>query len=396
VDDSTSLARTYRYRLYPTRRQEDLLRQMLWDHHELYNAALQERREAWKVHGVRVTHRDLERQIADIRSADPDGLGRWDVHTLRRTLKRLDLAFAAFFRRVKAGQTPGYPRQRSPQRFDSVTCEIGYGAGWKNDRFRLFGIGDMKVRVHREWRGTPKIAHVIRSGRKWYVALVCEGVPRQVRELTGREIGLDRGVTTLLADSDGGFVPNPRFHRTSQEKLAVAQQALARKKRGSARRRKVVERVAGMHRKISGQRRDVLHKISRKLVNEYDLVVLEDLRTANMTSRPAPRAVEDSGGTAWEPNGAAAKSGLNKSILDAGWGVLANMITYKAEEAGTQLVLVNPANTSRMCYQCGSVAAGNREGVRFRCLACGHTAHADTNAARNILRAGWARQAVAA
>ena len=189
--------------------------------------------------------------------------------------------------------------------------------------------------------------------------------------------------------SDGRVIDNPRHLRNSQERLGKAQQLVAGRRRGSNRRRRAGERVGRLHRKISNQRRDFLHKLSRSLVDDYDLIAVEKLPIANMTRRPKP--VPDEGGE-FASNGAAAKAGLNKSILDAGWGTLISMLVYKAEDAGRHLVAVNPRHTSQTCSRCGHVDRDSRHGTVFRCVSCGHEDHADVNAAVNILRAGQAQR----
>jgi putative transposase len=220
-------------------------------------------------------------------------------------------------------------------------------------------------------------------------------VPEQVRPLTGAVVGLDRGVTHLLADSDGGFSANPRHVREAAARLTEAQQGLSRCKRGSNRRKKAVACVAAQHCKVRDTRSDYLHKLSRRLVDTDDVIALEDLHVANMTRRPKPKPDPDTPGQ-WLPNRAAAKAGLNKSILDTGWSVLAQMICYKAESAGTNVIFVPAANTSRTCYACGHCSGDNRHKEVFACLRCGHSAHADTKAARNILRLGLSLHAAQA
>ncbi|WP_051866450.1 RNA-guided endonuclease InsQ/TnpB family protein [Streptosporangium roseum] len=173
-------------------------------------------------------------------------------------------------------------------------------------------------------------------------------------------------------------------------RLATAQQAYARTRRGSNRRRKAAHRIGVLHAKVARQRRDHAHKTARALVTNADLLVMEDLRTVNMIRRPASRP-DGNGGHL--PNGAAAKAGLNRSILDAGWGVFTSVLESKAEEAGRVLLLVNPANTSRTCAQCGHCDAVNRASQAVvACVACSHTTNADVNAAINILRAGTVRR----
>ena len=371
--------RVFRYRLYPTARQTVALGEMLRDHCTMYNAALQERRDAYSQRKHSVRYGDQSGQLKEIRADEQ--YRRWSFSSQQQTLKRLDKAFQAFFRRVKHGETPGYPRFKPRQRFNTVTFIHGDGGKFTGTTAKMQGVGTIKVKQHRPTSGTVKQFSVTREGRHWYINVVCVDVPAQVRPLTGAVVGIDRGVTHLLADSDGTFTANPRHYREGQDALTAAQQNLAAKKRGSVRRRKAVQRVAAAHRKVRDQRRDFLHKLSRKLVNTYDLVVLEDLRIANMT-RSAKGTLDEPG------TNVAAKSGLNKSILDAGWGVLQDMLIYKAESAGTDVVLVNPRNTSRTCHACGHASADNRHGEVFLCQRCGHSAHADTNAARNILGLG--------
>ena len=178
--------------------------------------------------------------------------------------------------------------------------------------------------------------------------------------------------------------------------MAEAQRKLATKQRGSNRRRRQVEVVARLHRRVANQRSNAAHQLSRRLVNDYDLIVLEDLAITNMVRAPKAKPDPDKLG-AFLPNGASAKAGLNRSINDAGWGTLASLLSYKAESAGRTVVTVDPRYTSQTCAECGHVETGNRVSQAvFCCLACGHVAHADVNAARNILRAGRARQALPA
>jgi putative transposase len=261
-------------------------------------------------------------------------------------------------------------------------------------RVRLQGIGHVRVHQHRPVKGTVKTIAVKREGRRWYVVLSCDDVPVEPLPATGAAVGIDMGVTSFLTASDGAQVPNPRQLAATSERLVEAQRHAARKKRGSTRRRKSVAQVAALHGKVRRQRLDHAHKAALALVRDHDVIVHEALKVASMTRRPKPRPAEDG---SFGPNGAAAKAGLNKSILDAGWGVFLGVLRAKAESAGRAVIEVNPAFTSQRCARCGHVAAGNRvTQAEFKCLSCGHQAHADVNAAVNILRAGLALQAQAA
>jgi putative transposase len=394
--DAVQVRRAYKFLLRPTGRQARLLAEMLEDHRQLYNAALEERREAWRMRRAPVSYYTQATQLPAIRHTDRDGQGRWSAGSQQQTLRRLDKAFAAFFRRVKAGTKPGYPRFKGRGWFDSVEWPAQKnGARWDSaphladTRVYLLGVGHVRVHQHRPVKGRLKTIAVKREGNRWYAILSCDGVPAAALPATGAVVGIDMGVTHFLTTSHGAHIPHPRYLATAAGKLAAAQQALARKRRGSKRRHKAVARVATLHAKVARQRLDHAHKTALRLVRDHHLIAYEALRITNMT-RSASGTVKSPG------RNVAAKSGLNRSILDAGWGVFLNILRAKAESAGRAVVEVNPAGTSRRCARCGHVAEQNRKGERFRCLACKHAAHADINAAQNILRAGLAHQAAAA
>jgi putative transposase len=392
--------RAYKFLLRPTAGQAAMLAECLEDTRQLYNAALEERREAWRMGQHRVTFYSQDAQLKEIRAADPERYGRWAFTCERAAIRRLDRAFKAFYRRCRAGEKPGHPRFKG-RGWDSIEWPaVKGGARWDSvphptvTRVYLLGIGHVRVHQHRAVRGPVKTITVKREAGRWYVALVCDDVPAEPLEPTGAVIGIDMGVAHFLTTSDGRHVPNPRPLAAVAERLTAAQRSLARKKRGSSRRRKAVRRVAALHAKVRRARLDHAHKAALALVRDHDLIVHEALKVANMSRRPKPKPVGD--GT-FEPNGAAAKAGLNKSILDAGWGIFLRILASKAESAGREVIPVNPRHTSQQCAQCGHVAAGNRvTQAEFRCLRCGHEAHADVNAALNILRAGLVRQAQAA
>ena len=321
-----SHCRSFRFRAYPTVEQVKTLDRLLGLQCELYNAALEERSGVWRWEHRSVTYVQQSRTLTELREVRPDVLA-CGVVLCRGTLRRLDRAFKAFFRRCELGEKPGFPRFRSRARFDSLQWEDS--KGWKLNvdarRLHLFGIGDLKVKLHRELEGTPKAITVKREGQHWYVTLRCVDVQPTPLGLTGREVGIDLGVVSLVATSDGELVSEGRFAKNAQAALAQAQRDLKPKKKGSNRRRKAVERVTRHHRKVRNQRKDLAHKVSRQLVNDYDLIVVEDLKVANMVRRPEPRLSAD--GT-FEANGATAKSGLNRSIQDAGWAQLTRLLAY--------------------------------------------------------------------
>jgi putative transposase len=390
--DPAQVRRAYKFRIYPTSGQAIRAAACLRDHQRLYNAALEERREAWRMQKVGIRYGQQSAQLKDIRALDPDQV-RWSFASQQATLRRLDKAFAAFYRRCKAGEKRvGYPRFKALDRWDSVEWpDDGDGCRWKPDMSRVYlrGIGHVKVHAHRAAQGRVKTISLKREGRRWFVVLSCDGVPAKPIPTTGRQIGLDVGVARFATTSDGEVIPNPRFTRESETELAVAQQALARKKRGSSNRRRAKMKVAEVHRKIRNRRADFHHKTARALVSECDVIALESLRIASMT-RSASGTLEVPG------TNVAAKRGLNKSILDAGWAQFANILVGKAEEAARHIVFVNPAYTSIDCHQCGARCTRPRQDTVI-CPEHG-AMDADVNGARNIytragLGAGRAAQA---
>lgn len=391
------MRRAYKFQLRPTSKQAAALTACLDDHRGLYNAALQERRDAYRMRRVSVRYGDQSTQLKDIRRADVGGQGRWSFSSQQATLRRLDKAFAGFFRRVKTGGRPGFPRFKGAGWFDTVEWPKDRdGCRWDSQphepstRVYLQGVGHVKVNQHRPVSGVVKTVSVKREGRRWYVVLSCDGVPASPLPATGAVAGVDMGVTHFLTTSDGEHVPNPKYLKASAARLATAQRDLSRCKRRSARRRKAAARVAAIHRKVGRQRLDHAHKTALALIRACDFIAVEALPVANMVRRAKPKPDPDTPG-GFLPNGGTAKTELNKSISDAGWRCFLDQLQVKAESARRVVVEVNPANTSRTCNACGNRADGQRKGEAFRCLACGHTAHADVNAAKNILRAGLAR-----
>ena len=389
------MRRDYEFRLRPTARQHVALGQCLALHRELYNAALQERRDAWWLGGTGVSYGDQSAQLKGIRHIRPD-VAVWSFSSQQATLRRLNRAFTGCFRRVKAGDTPGHPRFKPAHRFDSVAWpKDGDGRRWHPDTRRVYlqGIGRLKVTVHRRVQGKVKTIQVRRQGRRWLLVLSCDGVPTQPLEPTRAEVGVDVGIASFATTSDGQHVPNPGYGRVAAARLAAAQQVLARKQRGSNNRRRARETVAARHRKLASQRRNFHYQVARALVADYGMLVVEDLKIRNMVRRPAPRPDPGQPG-GFLPNRAVAKSGLNRSIHDAGWARFVSILRAKAEEAGRVVIDVDARHTSDRCEACGHTAKENRASQAvFSCRRCGHTINADEHAARNILRAGLARLA---
>lgn len=391
------MRRTYKYRLAPNKTVEKKLHWVLARCRELYNAGLSERRDAYRMAGKSITYYDQQNDLPEIKAEIREEYQDIAAHVLQDVLKRLDKAFQRFFDRCAKGQKPGYPRFQGRNRYDSFTYPDG--AGWKLDQqtrppdkkgmvrvnLRLTKIGVVKLHLHRDMGGKVKTLTIKREGEQWYACFSCEIDKPEPLLISYEDVGIDLGVTHFAALSDGTFIEAPRHYRKSEKKLKKLQESLSRKKRGSHRRARTVKRVAAAHRKIRNQRRDLAHKASRKLVNRYQVIVFEDLKTANLVKRPKPKQDEETG--QYLPNGASAKAGLNKSISDAGWSQFVELCTYKAAWAGRILFKVNPSKTSQICPKCGNVRKKTLE-ERWHSCACGAEMDRDTASSKVILDLG--------
>ncbi|GHD79685.1 transposase [Streptomyces mirabilis] len=297
------MIRAYKFLMRPTVRQEQALSEMLRDHCSLYNGALQERRDAYRhVSKTSVRYGMQSAQLKDIRAFDPERQGRWSFSSQQATLRRLDKAMQAFFRRVKSGDSPGYPRFRGVTWFDTVDFpKDGDGCRWDYSaphdpvtRVCFQGVGHVKVNQHRAVVGRVKTVSVKREGRKWFVVLSAEQDQPEPLPATGSVVGIDLGIANFLADSNGGFVPNPRHGRRAAQKLQAAQRALSRFPRRTAKDRtashqRAVEKAAQLHGTVRRRRLDHAHKTALGLVRAHDFIAHEDLRIRSMSKAPAPK-----------------------------------------------------------------------------------------------------------
>jgi putative transposase len=327
-----------------------------------------------------------------------------NAQVLQDVLHRLDKAFAAFFRRVQAGERPGYPRLQGRDRSTSFTSpQVGAhgGAALDGGLLSLAKIGRIRIRLHRPLEGTPKTVTVSREADGWYTCISCAEVPIEPLPATGRETGIDVGLKVFLITADGHPTKNPRYYRTAERALRKAQRRVSRRKQGSHRRRKAVALCAKQHQHVCRQRSDFHHTTVLDLVRAYDTIYVEAIQPSNLSRRPAPKQDEH---RTYEHNGASQKAGLNTSLHDAGWHHFRSILAYKAACAGKRVEVVPPASTTQDCS--GVLPDGTRctqrvvksLSVRTRrthvCPSCGLVLDRDENAAKNILRAGQARQAV--
>jgi putative transposase len=374
--------KTYHYKLMPTPQQERALETVLLRCRTLYNCAVEQRRTWWwRGQGKGATYYQQAMELPDLKAACPEYA---EVHAqvLQDVLRRVDTTYQAFFRRVANGETPGYPRFQGQSRYHSFTYpQYGNGAVVGGGVLRLSKIGRIRLRLHRPIEGTPKTITVRREADGWYACISCADVPTEPLPRTKRDTGIDVGLKVFLITADGETVPNPRCYRTAEKQLAKAQRRVSRRKQGSHRRRKAVALLKRTHQKIARQRRDFHHKTALALLQQYDTIYLEDLQVRNLVRNHH----------------------LAKSISDAGWAAFRTILTSKAVYAGKWVVAVPPAYTSQDCS--GVLPDGSRclqriaKSLSVRthiCPSCGLVLDRDENAARNILRAGQARQGAVA
>ena len=363
------MRKAFKYRLFPNSSQAEALDLMLAQHRRLYNLALRERRDVYKVEGRPVSYGEQSGRFKASRKTS-SGFASLNFSSAQATLRRLDKAFKAFFGRINSGQVPGYPRFKPEDRFRTVEFP-SYGDGCRlkdNGRLYLQNIGHVKVKLHRPIEGTIKTVSVKRSCGKWYVIFSCDlGEPPEASEAgDGPAVGIDLGLKSFLVSSDGESVEPPRYYRKAQKKLRRAQRSLARKRKGSTRRGKARHRVAKLHEKTANQRRDFHHKEARELVDAHGLIAHEALNVKGI-----------------------ARTRLAKSTHDAGWAQFLNILGQKAESAAVRVVAVNPSNTTQMCSSCGAMPEVKKTlSDRKHSCSCGYTADRDVNAALNILHLG--------
>jgi putative transposase len=356
--------KTFKYRLYSTKRQAALLDQQLAEACRLYNAAVQERRDAWKMRKISISYYQQQNQLRDMRAAGDLTLA--NHMSCQDVLRRVDRTFRAFFRRVKAGQKAGYPRFKAQSRCHGFTFPK-YGNGCKlraNKRLYIQGVGELKIKLHREFAGEIRTVTLTKTCGKWDVCFsVIVPSPDPLPE-TGNATGIDVGITSFAVLSDGTTIKNPRYYQTAQAKFRRAQRKVSRRKRTSNRRRKAVRELSLLHHHIKNQRRDFHHQVARQLINQYDVLAYENLNITGL-----------------------ARSRLAKPIADVGWGNFLTMLSDKAAEAGREIVQVNPNGTSQRCI-CGAPVPKKWRDRWHHCPICKLSVPRDHASALEILRLG--------
>ncbi|MCW3099070.1 MAG: transposase [Chthonomonadaceae bacterium] len=362
------------------------MRETLETCRRVYNSLLNERSHDYELFGKSPSRLVQQAHLPAWKQTHPELSG---VHSqvLQDVVKRIDLAFEAFFRRVALGEEPGYPRFKGKNQYKSLTYpQMGFSIGERS--VFLSKIGTLKAVLHRPTEGTVKTCTVRRYGDKWFVTFSCE-VEAEPLPPSEEKIGIDVGLKTFAALSNGEFIPNPRFYRKEEKALAKAQKKRDKQKHRSKARRKVVKVVRRVNERIKNRRHDFVHQTARRLVNRFGLIAVEELQIENMMATPNAKPDPENEGE-FLPNGAARKAGLNKSIGDVGWGMFRYVLTYKAEWAGRVVVNVPPAYTSQDCSGCGyRPDKEHRKTLSDRihfCPKCGLVLDRDTNSARTLLK----------
>jgi len=353
--------------LYPTNAEATLLQQSLDECRWLYNHLLEQRKLAWEGGGGSLSYFDQCASLPVLKEFRPS-LKLVNAQVLQNVAGRIDLAFKAFFRRVKAGEKPGYPRFKGWGWYDSFTYPQVPGVCKVADRtVTLSRIGQVKAKVHRPIQGIPKTCTVKRhSTGKWFVSFACEAVPTDVVPESVEAVGVDVGLTNFAALSTGESIAAPRFFRQEEQALARAQRRMSKESKGTAKRRKRRQVVARIHERVANRRKDFAHQHSRAIVNRFQVIAVEDMAVNRMVHNHC----------------------FAKSIMDAAWSQFEACLSYKAESAGRSFVAVNPAYTTQDCSRCGHRQAMPLAIRAYHCPCCHLELDRDHNASLNILALG--------
>jgi putative transposase len=352
-----------KYRLSPTKHQLKCLESQLNECRWLYNKLLEERRTAWEEERKSLSYFQQCQRIKELKKEHPS-LKSVYSQVLQNVADRLDKAFRAFFRRVKAGETPGYPRFKGYGRYDSFTY-TQFGFQIKDSHLELAKVGSIKIKLHRQPFGQIKTCTIRRQNDKWYAcfSIECEPQPLPPSE---KAIGIDMGLDSFATLSTGDKITNPHFFKFEEKALAKAQRKLSKLEKGTLEYRKAKKVVSRIHERICFKRHNFIHQSARKIVNRFGTICVEDLKVKNMMQ-----------------NGH-----LAKSIGDAAWGKFILALEAKAEDAGRRFVRVKPNNTSQLCSRCHLLVPKDLSCRIHSCPYCGLQIDRDLNSAYNILGLG--------
>lgn len=357
---------TFKYRLFPTPAQRTAMQKSLDACRWVYNKTLDVRKESWEQRQENVSRYDTIKMIPVWKKDNPFLTDAFS-QCLQEACTRVDLAFKHFFRRVKAGDKPGYPRFKGKGWYKSFTYpQLGFNLD--GDRLRLSKIGDVRIKLHRPIEGDVKTLTIRRDMLgNWYACFSVDVEPEPLSP-SPYVVGIDLGLSHFVTLSNGDQIDNPRFFRQDEGELARAQRRLAKCEKGTPEYRKRKRVIQHIHQRILNRRKDFAHKLSKQLVDGYQIIVFEDLNIRDM-----------------QENG---YRSLHKSIGDAAWNQLVQFTRYKAEKAGRECVLVDPRGTTQNCSGCGNVVPKDLSVRIHDCPHCGLVLDRDLNASLNILARG--------
>lgn len=351
----------------------------------LYNWNLAERINAYK-NGNRISYYDQQNALPGLKLDKPWFKGVYSM-VLQDVLRRLDFAYKSFFRRIKEGGEPGFPKFKKKGQWNSITYSNFKKAPIDN-KIKVSKIGLIKIVKHRSIPENAKVKTltISKEAGKWFAcfSFEFESQIESKQDLTNA-VGIDLGLIDFFYPSEGDPVSAPKYLRKSEKRLKKMQVKLSNVKKQTPRYLKILKSLQKIHYKIKCQRNDFLHKTANDLLESSDLIIYEKLNIKNMIKRP--EKVKDETGE-YLPNGAKYKSMLNKSISDVGWGKFIEILNYKANEKGKGVHAVNPYMTSQKCSQCGEIVKKSLSTRTHICKSCGFTANRDLNAAYNIKRLG--------
>ena len=361
-----SMLKAYKFRIYPTKSQTTKMEQTLDLCRWTYNKTLEIRKNAWEKEGKSLSKYETNNMLPEWKEDKPE-LKVVFSQVLQNVHERVDLALKAFFRRVKTGEKPGYPRFRGKGWYDSFTYPQ---KGFKIDSGKLYlsKIGSIKIKLHRPIEGKIKRLTVRRTTiGKWFAcfSVELEDNPKPPWK-DGSLVGIDVGLVSFATLSNGEKIANPRFFREEEKELAKVQRRLSKAPKSTPERKKALKVVQLVHERIANKRYEFAHQISNQLVKKHGLIAFEDLNIKGMTHN----------------------HNLAKSIHDVAWNMLVTLTSYKAASAGSMVVLVDPRNTSKMCSRCGILVEKSLSDRVHKCSQCGLEMDRDWNAAINILRLG--------
>lgn len=360
------MLKTYKYRLNPTKKQRHLFESTLTECRWVYNHLLDQRKTAWEQNKKSLNYHDQAVSLPPLKERRPT-LKTVHSQVIQNVAVRIDLAFKAFFRRIKIGDKPGFPRFKGEFRYDSFTFPQS-GFAIIDKKLNLSKIGYIKIKLHRSVEGTVKTCTIKRtSTKKWFVYFVCEVAPKPLPACS-KATGIDVGLTSFATLSNGEKIPNHRFFRQEEKALAKSQRKLSKQTKGTRKRYKARKIVARIHERITNKRHNFCHQTARKLINSFDTIAVEDLNINNM-QKDNFRCI-------------------NKSIGDAAWRIFFDILSQKAVEAARKVIKVNPAYTSQDCSQCGYRQIKKLFDRVHNCSCCGLVLDRDHNAALNILALG--------